>query len=200
MTFVLSILFAVILSVSSGFVATAQDYNKGLAAYEAGDFVTALEEWRPLAEQGHAMAQTNLGVMYSNGQGVLQDDAEAVRLFELAAEQGEAMAQYNLGLMYYEGIGVLQDYSETITLYRLAIEQGHSNAQSNLGWMYSNGRGVLQDNVKAHMWYNIGAANGSAPGGENREKIAARMTPADISLAQAMARECMSSGYSDCGW
>ncbi len=73
-------------------------------------------------------------------------------------------------------------------------------AQTKLGWMYSNGRGILQDNVKAHMWYNIGAANGSASGGEDREEIAARMIPADISQAQAMARECMSSSYSDCGW
>jgi len=66
--------------------------------------------------------------------------------------------------------------------------------------MYGNGRGVLQDNVKAHMWYNIGAANGNAIAGDNRDDIAEEMTPADISQAQAMARECMSSGYSDCGW
>ena len=66
--------------------------------------------------------------------------------------------------------------------------------------MYQNGLGVPQDNILAHMWYNIGAANGDALGGENRGKIADEMTPADISLAQAMARECMSSGYADCGW
>jgi TPR repeat protein len=66
--------------------------------------------------------------------------------------------------------------------------------------MYGNGRGVLQDNVRAHMWYNIGAANGNALGGENRGKLADEMTSADISQAQAMARECMSSGYTDCGW
>jgi hypothetical protein len=50
------------------------------------------------------------------------------------------------------------------------------------------------------MWYNIGAANGNALGGENRGKLADEMTSADISQAQAMARECMSSGYTDCGW
>ena len=63
----------------------AQDFDKGLAAAQSGDFATALKEWRPLAEQGNAGAQHNLGVMYEGGQGVLQDNAEAVKWFRLAA-------------------------------------------------------------------------------------------------------------------
>jgi TPR repeat protein len=188
MKLVRSAFLAVALVVSSGSVATAQDFDKGLAAYDAGDLVTALEEWRPLAEQGVAVAQNNLGLMYEFGEGVLQDYAKSVSLYLLAAEQGYALAQYNLGNMYRTGRGVLQDYSEAFTWYRLASEQGYAMAQSNLGAMYSFGHGVLQDNVKAHMWYNIGAANGNALGGENRGKIAEEMTPADVSLAQAMAR------------
>jgi hypothetical protein len=66
--------------------------------------------------------------------------------------------------------------------------------------MYSNSRSVPQDNVKAHMRFNIAAANGETQGGENRDEIADETTPVDVSLAQAIARECMSSGYSDCGW
>ena len=46
----------------------------------AGDYATALREWRPFAEQGNASAQFNLGVMYGNGQGVTLDYAEAVRV------------------------------------------------------------------------------------------------------------------------
>ena len=200
MNFARSIFLVMAFSVSSGSVATAQDFDKGYAAGQAGDFATALEEFRPLAEQGHATAQLGLGWMYQNGQGVPQGDAEAVKWYRLAAEQGDARAQYNLGLMYINGQGVLQDYSESVKWYRLAAEQGHAMAQSNLGFMYEKGQGVLQDNVKAHMWYNISAANGNALGAENRGKRATAMTPADISLAQAMARECMSSGYTDCGW
>jgi TPR repeat protein len=200
MNLIRSACLAVALVVSSGSVATAQDFDKGFTAHQAGDYVTALEEWRPLAEQGDAAAQTNLGYMYEFGEGVSQDDAEAVRWYRLAAEQGDAAAQKNLGYMYEKGQGVLQDYAEAVRWFRLAAEQGYAMAQTNLGYMYDAGQGVLQDNVKAHMWYNIGAANGDALGGENRGKIAARMTPADISQAQAMARECMSSGYADCGW
>ena len=108
--------------------AQAQDFAKGFAAYQTGDFATALKEWRPLAEQGNA------------------------------------------------------------------------NAQSNLGLMYEYGRGVLQDNILSHMWYNIASANGYKKSSEWRDKIAAKMTAADISKAQAMAKECMSSGYKNCGW
>ncbi len=86
------------------------DYNAGLAAYKQGDYATAVGEWRPLAKQGHAHAQSILGVMYRKGQGVPQDDAESVRWSRKAAEQGIAGAQRNLGVMYSQGRGVSRDY------------------------------------------------------------------------------------------
>ena len=63
--------------------ASAQDFDKGTAAYDEKDYATALQEWRPLAEQGWASAQFNLGVMYRNGQGVPQDYEEAVKWYQL---------------------------------------------------------------------------------------------------------------------
>jgi len=138
--------------------------------------------------------------MYGQGQGVPQDDAEAIRWYRLAADQGNASAQYNLGVMYRRGDGVPQDYAEAIRWYRLAADQGNASAQYNLGIMYGQGQGVLQDNVMAHMWYNIASANGNDKSGEWRDERAGLMTPADISKAQAMARECMSSGYTKCGY
>ncbi len=50
------------------------------------------------AEQGHAEAQSNLGVMYTNGQGVPQDDTEAVKWYRKAADQGHARAQFRVSL------------------------------------------------------------------------------------------------------
>ena len=81
------------------------------------------------AEQGNALAQNNLGFMYSKGRGVPQDYAEAVRWYRLAAEQGNADAQNNLGIMYSIGQGVPQDYVTAHMWLNLAAAPGHENAR-----------------------------------------------------------------------
>ena len=138
----LHVLLMVSLLTCAGGVAIAQDLDAGLKAAQAGDFQTALKEWKPLADQGHAGAQYSLGVMYANGEGVVEDDAEAARWYRLAADQGHAGAQNNLGVMYASGEGVAEDDAEAARWYRLAADQGHADAQNNLGWMYANGEGV----------------------------------------------------------
>jgi hypothetical protein len=96
--------------------------------------------------------------------------------------------------MYYEGRGVPQDDAEAARWYRKAAEQGYAEAQFNLGSMYYHGYGVPQDYVQAHMWYKL--ATSKIPPGEgrdeavkNRDIVAKRMTPAQISEAQKLARE-----------
>ena len=92
-----------------------------------------LDTVRQAAERGDATAQFNLGVMYANGEGVPQDDAEAVQWYRLAAEQGHAEAQGTLGAMYATGRGVPQDDVEAVQWFRLAAEQGHASSQGALG-------------------------------------------------------------------
>jgi TPR repeat protein len=87
-------------------------------------------QWfRKAAEQGHAMAQFNLGVMYANGEGVPKDDAEAVKWFRKAAEQGDAKAQFNLGVMYAEGRGVPRNDVAAYAWMNLAAAGGHKEAK-----------------------------------------------------------------------
>jgi TPR repeat protein len=105
----------------------AQDLDKGIDAFEAGDYDAALQEWRPLAEHGNA------------------------------------------------------------------------EAQAYLGDMYRHGTGVIQDVVIAHMWTNIGSANGFIGGSWLRDEIEERMTNQQVAEAQALARRCMASDYQDCG-
>ena len=57
------------------------------------------------AEGGDAKAQLEFGLMYAFGEGVPQNDAEALVWFRRAAEGGYAEAQFNLGLVYYRGKG-----------------------------------------------------------------------------------------------
>ena len=87
-------------------------------AYERKDFALAVALWKPLAEQGNAEAQTLLGAMYWQGEGVPRDHAEAARLYLLAAQQGYARAQYDIGFTYGFGEGIpphddVQAYTES---------------------------------------------------------------------------------------
>jgi len=178
----------------------AQDFFKGYAAYEAGDYAVALKEWRPLAEAGDIGAQVVLGNMYFDGNGVNQDNAEAISWYRLAAEQGDTLTQERLGSYYlFEHHGV-RDFKEAVKWLKLAAEKGNANAQFNLGIAHAKGKGVPQHNVIAHMWWNISASNGHNLGGIERDNLANKMTPQAIEKAQALAAVCISSNYKNCGY
>lgn len=143
------------------------DFHKGVKAELSGDYATALSIFRPLAEHGNAGAQSQLGWMYDNGQGVAQNHAKAVYWWRKAAAQGDVGSQFNLGLMYAHGNGVPQDYGKAIYWYRKAAAQGMWVAQFNLGAMYANGDGMPQDYAKALYWYRKVAALGVAAAQSN---------------------------------
>lgn len=105
-------------------IAAAGDFAAGLAAYEKGDYATAVKEWQPLAEDGEAAAQFNLALLYHDGRGVPQDYRSAFRWFERAANQGYARAQLNLGAMYGVGKGVKRDYVEAYRWLSLCAATG----------------------------------------------------------------------------
>ena len=94
-----SIIVASFFVLSSGQNASA-GINEGVKAYKRGDYAAALKEFRPLAEKGNAKAQSNLGLMYSNGHSVSRDYKEALKWYRKSANQGHAIAQHNLGVMY----------------------------------------------------------------------------------------------------
>jgi hypothetical protein len=98
--------------------------DPGVIAYLQGDYATALRECRPAAEQGNAVAQTILGVLFHQGLGVQQDVQEARRWYLLAAEQGLASAQYYLGRLYFESKGVQWDPVQAFMWMDLSASQG----------------------------------------------------------------------------
>ena len=159
-------LSAAVLLLAAGCVgideASGADFGEGFGAYLRGDYAAALKEWRPLAEQGDAVAQFNLGLMYAKGEGVPEDAREAVRWYRKAAEQGNAIAQFWLGVMYAGGKGIPEDAREAVRWYRKAAEQGNAYAQLNLGVMYADGEGVPEDAREAVRWYRKAAEQGHA--------------------------------------
>ena len=120
----------------------------------------------------HGLARTT---DESNGQGVPQDDAEAVALWRnavalwrKAADQGDADAQNALGEAYKHGRGVPQDDAQAVALWRKAADQGNASAQNNLGEAFAKGQGVPQDYVRAHMWFSLAVSGAPAL---DRDKI-----------------------------
>ncbi len=88
------------------------------------DFAASIFWLRKAADRGHAGAQDSLGVRYATGQGVQQDDREAIKWYRKAADQNHPVAQFNLALMYVYGQGVAQDYSQAYIWFSLSASQG----------------------------------------------------------------------------
>lgn len=111
-------------------VNVAADYERGLAAYNSGDYETASREWRRQASLGHADSQFRLANLHYKGEGVLQDCEEAVHWYTKAAEQGHAGAINNLGTMYRVGCGVPRDDVYAHMWYNIAGSMGDRMAAS----------------------------------------------------------------------
>ena len=116
-------IFTLVFTLFVANTAFSADFQKGLTAYNSGDYATA-SALDTLANQGNASAQYNLGVMYANGHGVPQDHKTAVKWYTLAANQGDAHAQYNLGLAYETGRGVPQNYVYAHMRLNIAASSG----------------------------------------------------------------------------
>jgi hypothetical protein len=142
-------------------VSALADLAAGQKALKSGDYATAFNEFLPLAKQGDASAQFDLGIMYYKGQGVPQDYAEAVRWYRKAADQGNADAQCYLGSLYAVGQGVAQDYGEAAGWFRKAADQGNAECQQTLGVMYERGVGLPQNYAEAALWYRKAADQGN---------------------------------------
>lgn len=112
------------------------------------------------AKTGDAAAQYDVGVLYAQGQGLVQDYASAATWFRAAAAQGNVAAEYNLGVLYAQGLGVTANQTEAINWYRSAAAQDHPAAEFNLALAYATGSGTQQDFAAAARWYQKAAAQG----------------------------------------
>ena len=128
-------------------------FQSGMRSYMAKDYTKALSFFAQAAEQGHADAQFNCGVMYYKGLGTAADKARALYWYEKAAEQGHAKAQFNCGVMYDDGDGTATDKARALYWYEKAAGQGHARAQLSCGGMYVKGEGTAVDKAKALYWF-----------------------------------------------
>jgi len=136
--------------------------TEGYDALSRKDYVTAIKEYRPLAERGDAEAQYRIGRLYEFGKGYPKDQAQGIAWIRKAAAQNHTDAQQELGFIYATGDGVKQDYVQAVAWFRKAATTGDAQAQYNLGLLYAKGQGVEKDYAQAIDWWRKSAAQGHA--------------------------------------
>lgn len=124
-----------------------KDYEKAKAYYEAAE--------------DDSRAQTALGLLYYNGQGVEQDVEKAQELFDAAIEQGDKGGYLgNAGIAYDKG-----DYTAAFENYNKVLEGAEqiflASAIRGIGDLYGYGQGVEQDTSQALEWHHKAADLGS---------------------------------------
>jgi TPR repeat protein len=109
--------------------------------------------WLRKAAEKNPEAESHVGWVYSQGDGVPKNYDEAVSWYRKAAEHGNASGQANLGFMYINGRGVQKDLAAGAKWVQAAADQGDGTAQYYLAELYEDGRGVPKDKITAIMWF-----------------------------------------------
>ncbi|SFW21564.1 SEL1-like repeat protein [Selenomonas ruminantium] len=137
--------------------------DAGVAAYKAGDYPKALQNFYAADKKGHMKAPRYIGICYENGYGVKPDAKVAAKWYEKAVSRGDITGTYYLGRLYELGKGVPQDYGKAVELYRKSAQRGDiiaAPAMAALGRMYENGLGLAKDMDTAQMYYDKAKATG----------------------------------------
>jgi TPR repeat protein len=129
-------------------------YNYSLCGVPLAD-AESVKWYTKAAEEGHAGAQNNLGLMYTFGNGVAKDEGEAAKWFAKSAEQDNPSAWVSMGRIYEYGEGLAQDDVKAVYWHLKAAEHGEVYAQRHLAKHYHEGKGVAQDDVSALMWATL---------------------------------------------
>ena len=154
-------------------LAIEEKFKNARALVKDQQYEQAYQAFLPLARQGHAEADYNLGLLCEQGQGVVRDYDEALKYHSKAAAQkykkalrraeefNQADFQYMVGKSYYEGIGTPLDKTKAIKWYERAAAQGHHEALYKLGKIFA-GQGPFSDLKKA-LDYLTRASNSGFP-------------------------------------
>ena len=120
-------------------------YEQGIAFYNNKEYDKAFESFKKACDGGEMNGCYNLGVMYTNGNGVEKDFSKAVELFKKACDGGEMLGCSNLGFMYAHGNGVEKNEQKAVELLKKACDGGNMNGCRNLDIIYAKGNGAEKD-------------------------------------------------------
>ena len=141
------------------------DFDDAYGYLKQKEYIKALKEFKPLAEQGHVPSQMNLGWMHHKGLGVEQNYKTAIKWYEMAANQDNEDAQHTLGNLYRNGEGkkdaVTKDLNKAMYYYKKASDNGFPYSTFTIGLMYEKGEGVDKSVKNAAMWFKKTYEHGS---------------------------------------
>ena len=133
------------------------DFDDAYGYLKQKEYIKALKEFKPLAEQGHVPSQMNLGWMHHKGLGVEQNYKTAIKWYEMAANQDNEDAQHTLGNLYRNGEGkkgaVTKDLNKAMYYYKKASDNGFPYSTFTIGVMYEKGEGVNKSIKNATKWF-----------------------------------------------
>lgn len=158
----LVLLFAVVLI--AGAAHAGDPLGDALRAMEAGRHAQAAQMLLPLANSGNTLAQYRLGMLHYQGDGVPEDEKQAVFWWKKAASQGHVESMFQLGSAYLFGVQAARTVAdpdrEAASWYFQAASAGHAEAQYHLGLLFLAGKGVIESHTEAIRWMKKAAAQG----------------------------------------
>jgi|GEM_PF-1898252 len=202
-----------------GNVADAAVFANGVAAFERGDCVQAVNWFREAARSDNLDAEHNLGVLLLasaplGGDDSLPAEQRAVTSICRAASEGHARAQFTLAFLYAFGIGMDPDAMEAMRWYRSAVAQrardqserirrvtDHPDAHAcfDLGCAYLEGEDFVVDEAQGAQWIRRAAEQGNVNAQKSLSRIlwTGQGVDADESEALEWCRKAAANGDAD---
>lgn len=161
------------------------DVKAGEQAWTNGNYLTAIAEWRPLAEKGDAAAQFNLAEAYRLGRGVGADRGKARSWYEKAAQQGHEEAQANLGLILFQD----GDRDGGMGWIRKSAASGNARARYVLATALFNGDAEAIDRPRAYALMSRAASQGLTAAASSLIAMENVMPESERQLGMKLARD-----------
>jgi len=182
------IFFALVLSLALLSSAALAGLKEGVVAYHQKEWMKAIAHLRPQAEGGNDTAMTLLANMYSDGLGVIQNDAEAFSLYSRAAEKGNVEAMVAVGAMHASGRSVAQNMKRAAEWFERAASLGNqTGAFLYASALYRGNKGGKNDTrpdfYAAYKWFRIAEKRNGNP----NIQIAAKAMADEISAKNLSA-------------
>ncbi|HTV28135.1 MAG TPA: TIR domain-containing protein [Xanthobacteraceae bacterium] len=161
------------------------EYELGRALQRGGKPVEAIAAYREAASKHYPAALFNLGLAYEEGNGVTQDQAEALRLLRAATAGGLFEADAEIANFYWDGEGIAADREQAVEWLRRGAADGDPFSHRRLAELHESGDGVKENlaaavyhhAIEAHLFQSIGDADDASIAAIRRGSDARAISP-----------------------